>query len=133
MTAVDPELMARRYGRRASSRRPALIASVVAGLLLVGYVVWYAVASSQQPSLATRNVAVEVVDEATVRFTFHVMTEPGTTVECRARAVNGAFAEVGLRELTVGPVEANLTPVTTEITTVEPASSAELLGCTVVD
>lgn len=133
MSAVDPEIMARRYGRRAAGRRPALVASLVAAALLLGYVVWYAVGTFSRPSLETRNVAVDVVDDATVRLTFHVMTEPGTSVECTARAVNAAFAEVGVREVTVGPVTEALTPVTTEISTVEPATSAELVGCAVVE
>lgn len=133
MGVVDPEIMARRYGRRPARPRGALVASLVAAALLLGYVVWYAAETVSRPSLETRNVAVAVVDDATVRLTFHVMTEPGTTAECTARAVNASFAEVGVREVTVGPVTEALTTVTTEITTVEPATSAELVGCSVVE
>lgn len=128
---TDPELLAQRYGRRSSSRRGMVVVAGVAALLVLAWVVWQAVALTEN-TVTSENVAVEIVDPGRVEVTFSVITDPGTTVSCTVRAVSSTFAEVGLREVTLGPVEERVTTVTAEVSTVEEATSGEVLGCDIV-
>lgn len=128
---ADPELMAQRYGRR-SSRRATVVVAGIAALLVLAWVVWQAVALTGNTA-TSENVAVEIVDPGRVDVTFSVITDPGTTVSCRVRAVSSTFAEVGVREVTLGPVEERVTTVTVQVSTVEEATSGEVLGCDIVE
>ncbi|UNX55619.1 DUF4307 domain-containing protein [Georgenia sp. TF02-10] len=130
-SGVDPAIMAARYGG-ARRGRPGRIA--VAGLvvLLIALVAILA-AGLGRPTATAEHVGYTVQGDDAVSVRFNVITDPGTTVTCRVVAVNDSFAQVGFREVTLGPAPSRMTSHETEVRTTERASAAHVDGCSVVD
>jgi hypothetical protein len=137
---VDPDaVLARRYGRAAGSdrrgRRPGPWtlglggAIVLGGVAFAGYSAWTVAA---QP-LHWNDFGYRVVDDSAVDVTFDVTFSSrlpqGARAVCTLRALNQRFAEVGLREVTVGPASAGSLRVTERVPTSERAVTGTVRDC----
>lgn len=128
----DAEYLRRRYGGgREGDRRPLW---AVAGTLIaiaLAWFIWQAVALTRT-TVNAEAVAIDPVSDSQVDVTFNVLTSPGTTVTCTVRAYTPNLTEVGVKEVTVGPVSAEVTTVVTSVVTIQPATGARVGDCTIV-
>lgn len=123
-----------RYGRRRTPlrRRRAVVIGIVATALLgVAVVVWVAVGLARVP-VSTQDVGFSVIDETAVDVRFVVMRDPAATVRCRVHALSPSFAEVGVRDVLVGPSRDASVLVTTRVATSERATTGLVQRCSVV-
>jgi hypothetical protein len=125
--------LADRYGRQPrAARRPGLrwvVAAVtVAGLALVAWV-GYGILSVP---VRTQDAGFEIVDATAIDVTFVVVRDPDATVTCRVRALSPSFAEVGVKDVLVGPGEEATAAVRVRVTTSEAATTGVVDSCTVV-
>lgn len=123
-----------RYGvapTPATRRRRRILLAVIALVVVAAFVV-LAVRSTDTP-VNTEDVAFQVLDDATAEVTFAVYQEPGQVAQCRVVVRNASFAEVGVADVTVGPVEDDATVVSALVTTTERAAGARVEGCRAVD
>ena len=133
--AVDPRIMAARYGRRPAaqgSRRGVVVAAVAAALVAIAAIVVQAVSLSGT-SVRTEGVGFTVADPTRTTVRFNVITDEGATVRCTLTALNENFTEVGFREVVIGPVAAPVTPHEVDVTTTELATTGSVSTCEVVD
>ncbi len=121
-----------RYGRTPSrSRRERLlgIGVLVAILLAATMWVWWVGTEQDSTQLQTRNIGMEIVDDATVEVVFEVSVEPGTVVECGIEALNTAYGIVGWVQLELPPAEAFTTTHVVEVRTSELATTGLVSEC----
>jgi hypothetical protein len=125
-----PARPAARYGDVPSPGRRRAVLAVIAALALAGvaFVVWAGLASAQR-EVRWDDVGYEVLDDTTVTVTFNVVKDPDATVECRLKALNGSFAEVGLATVEVGPAAERAVQRTATIRTQERAVTAVVDRC----
>ncbi len=129
---TDAEYLRDRYGSRSSDRTLAWVAGIVLGAIAVAWLIWQALALGE-PSITAQGVALTVDSDAQVTVTFNLAAEVGSTVTCTVRASTDAAVEVGVREVTVGPLESDTVAVTTTVATIQPATTAEVTDCRFVD
>ncbi|MGO1561010.1 hypothetical protein CZ771_02715 [Actinomycetales bacterium JB111] len=137
-TPVDPDLVARRYGRATGrsagrSRRAQWIVPLVGAIVIALIAAGVNALLTRGPSVSSEHVGYTVVDETSVEVRFVVIADVGTEVVCTLRAVNTEFTEVGARDVRIGPVTENRTSVTESITTTELAASGHADRCRAVD
>lgn len=127
-----PARPAARYGDAPSPRRRRVLIAVIAALAVAGvaFVVWAGLASAQR-DVRWDDVGYDVVDNTTVTVTFNVVKDPGATVQCRLKALNGSFAEVGLATVEIGPAVERAVQRTATIRTQERAVTAVVDRCVV--
>jgi hypothetical protein len=132
----DPAgLPADRYGALPTPlqrRRRLRIAVVAAVLLAVLTLVWVGRAVLAVP-VRTQDVGFAVVDDSAVDVTFIVGATPGSVVQCRLRALSPSFAEVGVRDVVIGPMAHASVQVTTRVATSERATMGQVQRCERVD
>lgn len=124
-------LLARRYGaeRDPARRRRGVIAAVVAlVVLLVAYAVGAGLLSGRD-EVVVQHVGQEILDPSTALVRFNVTARAGDTLTCTLTAVSEHFTQVGYVEIPVGPLTADTVAVEGLVTTVEPAASATVEGC----
>lgn len=129
--ATDAEYLRRRYGAHSSDRRALWL---VAGLLIAlaaAWFIWQVVAVNRN-DVTAEAVAIGPVSDSQVGVTFNVMADPGSTVSCTVRAYTANLTEVGVKEVTVGPVARDLTTVRTSLSTVQRATGARVGDCHLV-
>lgn len=131
MELSQAEYLRQRYGGHANDRRAVWI---VAGLLIAVAIAWFAwqAVALRQPTVTAEGLALDVVSETEAVVTFTVTTTPGATVACTVRALTGNLTEVGVREVTIGPVSAELTTVTTTVATIQRATGASVGDCRIL-
>lgn len=131
----DEESLEERYGpgldARQRRRRTVAIAVVVA-VLGLATVVWLAVGAFSVP-VRTMDRGFDIVDETAIDVTFVVVKDAGATVTCRVHALNPSFAEVGVKDVLVGPAEDAAVQVTTRVATSELATTGLVQWCEVVE
>ncbi|WP_265523506.1 DUF4307 domain-containing protein [Oerskovia flava] len=129
-TAYRPP--ADRYGGAPGrgGRRALLIAGTAFVALGVGFAAWFATNLASDPVRAADVIGFDVVDSETITVTFSVTMTPGTTATCTLDALAPSYAQVGTREVVIGPVEESLTTYTVSIATSELATTGVLEGCT---
>jgi hypothetical protein len=123
-----------RYGRvptPAQRRRRAVVAAVVAAAVGLGTVVWTAFGVLNVP-VRTQDAGFAIIDDAAIDFTFIVAKAPGAVAQCRIRALNPSFAEVGARDVLIGASEDRSVQVTARIVTSERATTALVQACRLV-
>jgi hypothetical protein len=115
------------HGRKLS--RPLRIALAVTGIgLAVALVAWLAISATDQP-VHWQDVAYTVRADGTVLFTFDVSMTPGRSAVCTVRALSPSSAEVGRRDVRVGPSSRQVIRATAVIRTSERAVSAQVKAC----
>jgi uncharacterized protein DUF4307 len=129
-----------RYGRRpAGARRTRVLVAVAAAALLalgVGWAAWVSQSVANRP-LTWQDVGFQVVGDTVTRVTFDVRfagdLPDGASAVCTLRALNAVSAEVGLRDVTVGPASRELVRTTADVATSERAVTGMVKDCAVAD
>ncbi len=93
--------------------------------------VWLAIAAFSVP-VRTMDRGFEIVNDTAIDVTFVVVKNAGATVTCRVHALNPSFAEVGVKDVLVGPAEDAAVQLTTRVATSELATTGLVQWCEVV-
>lgn len=128
-------VLATRYGQVPSSqqrRRRTVAAAVIVGVLGLAAVVWLGTGRLAVPVEAV-DVGFSIVDATAVDVTFDVVKDPEATVVCRVRALNPSFAEIGVRDVLVGPTPERVSRVTARVATTELATTGLVQWCEVTE
>lgn len=131
--ASEADLLAERYGKAPGApqrRRRTVAAAVIAGVLGLAAVVWLGIGRLSVPVEAV-DVGFSIVDATAVEVTFDVVKDPEATVVCRVRALNPSFAEIGVRDVQVGPTPERVSRVTARVATTELATTGLVQWCEV--
>lgn len=133
---ADPDaLPTDRYGHvlsPAERRRRVRLTAVVAAALGLLALVWVG-SSLFAVQVRTQDTGFVVVDEQTVEVSFLVSKPPASRVQCRVRALSPSFAEVGVRDVQVGPSADDTVAVTTRLATSEPATTGLVQRCRLLE
>lgn len=124
----DSEYLRDRYGSQKSDRSLAWIVGGVLTVLALAWTVWWAI-SEAQPTIVTEEAALRVESNAEVYVTFNVTAPQGSTVSCTVRAVTDNLTEVGVKEVSIGPLTEESVSVTTLVATIQPATGASVGDC----
>ncbi len=124
------DALADRYGRSAGPRRrrTTILTAVVAGVVGLAAVVWLAAGQLSVP-VHTMDVGFSIVDDTAIDVTFDVVKAPETTVVCRVRALSPSFAEIGVRDVVVGPSAERASRVTVRVATSGLATTGLVQRC----
>jgi hypothetical protein len=98
------------------------------GVVVVGLLVWVGIGVVDQP-VSWKDVGYHVDDATSVDVTFEVTKPRDDTVSCRVQALSQSFAEVGVRDVEVGPADAGTQRVTVTVPTAELAVSGTVASC----
>ena len=122
-----------RYGRRTGGRNRLLWAAGALLLLAgVGYAGWYASTVADRPltwedtGFGIRGPA---ATDVSFRLDFNRDLPARAEAVCTVRALNDGSAEVGLRDVTVGPASRGTVEVTVRVPTSELAVTGMVKGC----
>lgn len=127
-----------RYGRRPGGGGRARVLLVVAGTLLAALAVawgaWVSQTVTSKP-LTWQDIGFEVTGDTAVRVTFDVRFDGGLPDDaqavCTVRALNQVMAEVGLRDVTLGPASRGGVRATVDVATSERAVTGMVKECVV--
>lgn len=127
------QVLAERYGAGGTHRRvtPLRVAAVLVALAGLALVTWVGVGIMQVP-VRTQDAGFEIVDDAAIDVTFLVVRDPTATLTCRVHALSPSFAEVGAKDVTIGPSPDRALRVTTRVATSERATTGMVQACEVV-
>ena len=131
----DEDLLEDRYGRTPDSRqrrRRTVVIAVVVAALGLATVVWLAIGAFSVP-VRTMDRGFDIVDATAIDVTFVVVKDAGATVTCRVHALNPSFAEVGVKDVLVGPAEEAAVQLTTRVATSELATTGLVQWCEVAE
>lgn len=129
---VPEHLRTSRYGERRGGRlttRHVIVLVSAIGAVVLGMIAW----GMFQPKATYTDLGYAIAEDgrsATVRF--EVIKPPESTAICEIQALNTGFAQVGLREVTVGPHHENRVRLSEEIATSELATTAVVKSCRLV-
>ena len=134
-TALDE-----RYGRRPGRGRRTRLLLVVVGTLVAALAVawgaWVSQTVTSRP-LTWQDIGFEVTGDTAVRVTFDVRFDDDLPDDARAvctlRALNEVMAEVGLRDVTVGPASDGALRATVDVPTSERAVTGLVKDCAVAE
>ncbi len=131
--ANDGVDLAERYGRPSRFatprwRRAWLVGAVVVVLALLA---WIGRGVLTDP-VQWRDVGFVVHGSQSIDVTFEVTKAPEATVTCRVRALSQGYAEVGVRDVVVGPAAEATQHVTAQLLTSETAVSGTVASCRVL-
>ncbi len=129
-TQSDAEYLRARYGGGGTQDRRTLwiIASSLI-MIALGWFAWQALALNT-PAPTAEPLAMNVISDQEVEVTYNLTAEIGSVVTCTVTAVNDSYTEVGVRQVTVGPTDREVTAVTTRVATIQRAAGANVEGCT---
>jgi uncharacterized protein (DUF58 family) len=114
-------------GKSPHRRRNVTILAVLA-LAFVVVVAWLAL-GNQSASVTYDTYGYKVVDGQTVTVSVDVTVAPGTPVECTVEAQNDQHAQVGSRDVDLGPSNASSARYTVTIQTSERAVTGLVDSC----
>jgi hypothetical protein len=126
--------VAARYGRSRAGggRRRRVAAAAGAAVLLLAALVWVALAVLDR-DIRWQTVSFEVTGPERVEVTFEVYGRAGDRVRCLVRATADDFADVGQREVDLGPLPpGGDLRVTTTVRTIAPGANASVRTCAVL-
>lgn len=134
MTHERHPVPADRYGRRPSQgRRRAVVAGLgVLAALGVAVVVAIGLRMADQP-VRTQTVGYQVHDAGSVEVVFDVTMAPGSAARCTVEALNLRHAQVGVRDVEVGPSDVPTQRVTALVATSEEAVTGVVDRCDPLD
>ena len=124
----DAEYLRERYGSRGGGKRGYVLVAAILILVAAIWYTWQAFALGR-PTATAEPVAMRVVSTSELEVTFNLHGPIGDTVTCTARAYTEAGTEVGVREVTEGPLTAESSAVTVMIPTLQEANGATVDGC----
>ncbi|WP_169514090.1 DUF4307 domain-containing protein [Jonesia quinghaiensis] len=104
----------------------AIILGVLAIVVAIAVAAWYAWGA---PTIRGKNVGYSVKSSELVEITFDVAKPQDMTVICTLDALNTNYAQVGTKEVRIGPAEVFEQRFTTEIRTTEEAVTAVVESC----
>ena len=127
-----------RYGRRPGGGRRGRVLLVVVGTLLAALAVawgaWVSQTVTDRP-LTWQDIGFEVTGDTAVRVTFDVRFDGSLPDDaqavCTVRALNEVMAEVGLRDVTLGPASRGGVRATVDVPTSERAVTGLVKECVV--
>ncbi|MEP7762991.1 DUF4307 domain-containing protein [Sanguibacter sp. 25GB23B1] len=123
-----------RYGTTRRPTNPVVLRVLLAGVAVavLALVAWMAFAQEGN-DVRGRDVGYSVTSPEVVEITFDVAKPKDATVVCTLEALNSSYAQVGTREVTIGPSTLAEARFTTEIATSEEAVTAVVESCRTVD
>lgn len=123
-----------RYGTTRRRTNPVVLRVLVAAgaVVVLALVAWMAFAQEGN-DVRGRDVGYSVKSPEVVEITFDVAKPKDATVVCTLEALNSSYAQVGTREVTIGPSTLAEARFTTEIATSEEAVTAVVESCLTVD
>lgn len=119
-----------RYGPARTRTSPVVLRLVVGvvAVVVLAAVAWMAF-GQQGNDIRGRDVGYSVKSPEVVEITFDVAKPRDATVVCTLEALNSSYAQVGSREVTIGPSTVGEARFTTEIATSEEAVTAVVESC----
>lgn len=133
MLIVADPIIADRYGRtrRDPGRTRRLLLSALAAFLaaVVGLAAWSALSRPDRVVWTDLGITVTADDAATV--TFQVALPPDRQAVCTVRVVNEVHADVGRRDVVVGPAPQGVLRTEVRLRTSERATAGGVRACTV--
>lgn len=131
--ALD-ERYGRRPGRGGRSRVILLVVGTLLAALAVAWGAWVSQTVTSKP-LTWQDIGFEVTGDTAVRVTFDVRFDGGLPDDaqavCTVRALNQVMAEVGLRDVTLGPASRGGVRATVDVPTSERAVTGLVKECVV--
>lgn len=125
---TDAEYLKDRYGAPRSDQRLTWIVAGFAAVLVLAWFIWQAF-TLNQPSITWSEAGLTIVSDSQVDVNFNVSTEVGSTVTCTVRAYTENTTEVGVKDVTIGPVTSEETGVSVSVATIQPATGARVTDC----
>ncbi|WP_029291855.1 DUF4307 domain-containing protein [Cellulomonas sp. HZM] len=122
-----------RYGPEEAPRPWRRVVAWGALALLVLVVIAWVGGSELRDPVQWKDVGFKVTSASSTDATFDVTKDEDKSATCRVRALSQSFAEVGVRDVLVGPSSSRTQRVTVTIPTAELAVSASVQTCHVVD
>lgn len=120
-----------RYGRirtPAERARRVRLAALVAATLGLLALLWVG-STVFRVQVRAQDTGFAVLDDQAVDVSFVVTKPPGATAECRVRALSPSFAEVGVKDVRIGPSADDAVTVTVRLATSEPATTGVVQTC----
>ncbi|GEA85438.1 MAG: DUF4307 domain-containing protein [Cellulomonas sp.] len=113
------------------SRVPWLVTVVLTTLVAAVVVAWVGIGALRDP-VQWKDVGFSVQGADTIAVTFEVTKDPESTATCRVRALSQSYAEVGVKNVEIGP-GARTQRVTVVVPTAELAVTGTVSLCEPVD
>ncbi|WP_435298395.1 DUF4307 domain-containing protein [Timonella sp. A28] len=107
-------------------RKIAIALGTLALILAVAVAAWYAWSS---PTIRGKNVGFSIKSSEVIEITFDVAKPLDMTVVCTLDALNENYAQVGTKEVTIGPADVFEQRFSTDIRTTERAVTAVVDVC----
>lgn len=129
--STAPEsLLDERYGRRRQRGVDARAGWIIAGLAVLGGLVFVIFGGWQQGStVESRDLAYSVEDDRTVSVSFEVTAPPGSELACTLEALSPSFATVGWKVLELDPSADRTRRFTEEVVTTSRATTGIVRAC----
>ncbi|ACV09535.1 hypothetical protein Jden_1892 [Jonesia denitrificans DSM 20603] len=108
----------------------AIALGVAALLVAIGVAAWYAWGA---PTIRGKEVGFSVTSSESITITFDVAKPQDVTVLCVLDALNESYAQVGTKNVLIGPAEVFEQRFSTDIRTTETAVTAVVTSCSAVD
>ncbi|MEY3561726.1 MAG: hypothetical protein RL068_878 [Actinomycetota bacterium] len=128
MGEKENELLRERYGQKPElgKRTRLILGSSALALMSLGAI---ALGLANFSPIEAQDVGFRVIDPTAIELDFEI-TKPGSQVAiCSVEALNEQFAQVGYKEIEVGPTETNTVRLTVRINTTELATTALVDNC----
>lgn len=133
-SAPAPQDLGSRYATaRAPRSRRLTVLGVVAGLTVGVLGAAYMAFGSPDAGVRGKDVGFSVTSSESVTITFDVAKPADSTVVCTLNALNTNYAQVGTRDVTIGPSDKGEARYTTQIATTELAVTAVVEACDLLD
>lgn len=124
----DAEYLRERYGSRGGGKRGYVLVAAILILVAAIWYTWQAFALGR-PTATAEPVAMRVVSSSELEITYNLTGPIGETVTCTARAYTEAGTEVGVKEVTTGPLTEETQAVTVLVPTLQEATGSTVDGC----
>lgn len=108
----------------------AMVIGVIAVAASVAYMAWWAFST---PTVRGKDVGFKIVSSELTQMTFDVAKPEDRTVICSIDALSQSYAQVGTRDVVIGPADIFEQRFTVDIRTSEMPVSATVESCTLVE